>query len=335
MNNLSKKLIGWLLKAGISAGILWYILLNIPFSNILTLLKTADLRWFLLAFLCALSFSYCHALRMKIFTANQGMSLSVMQIFNIGLSSNFYSLFLPGGSLSGGPIRWYKLSQVDNMPAQALVSMVYNRIVHITTITGVGFLFWILDPSLKKDNSAGWLLAAAAIILVAFHFLALGKHTSSFLETWLHRISFIPQWIREKIKKILNSARQTQNLSPKSWFSIWVFSALGDAFGICSFYLLALALGVELNLIHWGWIRSSVVLLTLLPISIAGLGIREGAFVILLGPFGIEPTSAVAYSFILFIQILVLAGLGGLIEAKTSLFPNHSKPRTDEAAPTT
>jgi len=255
-----------------------------------------------------------------------------MQIFNIGLASSFYALFLPGGSLSGGPIRWYKLSQPDKMPAQALVSIVFNRIVHITSLAAIGFLFWILDPSLKKSSGAGLILVGATTLLISFHFLTLSKRMSSFIEKVFERSHFIPSWVREKTKKIFSSARQTQSLSPKSWFSIWIFSFVGEAFGIYAFYLLSLALHMEINWIHWAWIRSVVILLTLLPLSIAGIGIREAGLVLLLTPFGIEATSAVAYSFLMFTLIVMMAGLGGLIEAKNFLFPDKSNPQIREVS---
>jgi uncharacterized membrane protein YbhN (UPF0104 family) len=51
----------------------------------------------------------------------------------------------------------------------------------------------------------------------------------------------------------------------------------------------------------------------MIPISISGIGIREGAFVFFLGTLGISPDKALTLSLLWFLSI-VIAGLWGLCE---------------------
>ena len=63
------------------------------------------------------------------------------------------------------------------------------------------------------------------------------------------------------------------------------------------------------------WVRSALLLAGFLPISLLGLGVREGILMILLGPYGIPGTAAVAAGLLLLTRPLVLGITGGLLEA--------------------
>ena len=54
----------------------------------------------------------------------------------------------------------------------------------------------------------------------------------------------------------------------------------------------------------------------MIPISIAGLGVREGLLILLLRPFAVLDEEALAFSLLVFAVNVVLVGLlGDLIEA--------------------
>ena len=57
-------------------------------------------------------------------------------------------------------------------------------------------------------------------------------------------------------------------------------------------------------------------LVAILPISVAGLGVREGAMVILLAPCGVAAADALTYALLAFATTILAVGLlGGLLEA--------------------
>lgn len=86
--------------------------------------------------------------------------------------------------------------------------------------------------------------------------------------------------------------------------------------GIVAFALVADALEMELSYLTIGWTRLAAVLVTLLPISLAGLGLREDAFVLLLAPYAVAPADALTYSLLAFgTTVLAIGLIGGVIEA--------------------
>jgi glycosyltransferase 2 family protein len=64
-------------------------------------------------------------------------------------------------------------------------------------------------------------------------------------------------------------------------------------------------------------------LITMIPISISGLGVREGSLILLLKPYGIGNDDAVAFSFFIFTITVVMIGvIGGLFEGRRFLLKN-------------
>ena len=78
-------------------------------------------------------------------------------------------------------------------------------------------------------------------------------------------------------------------------------------------YVLALALGIEVTAVDCIALFPPVLLVTALPISIAGWGVREGAMMVAFGFIGVAPESALVLS-VLFGLVVIVASLpGGLI----------------------
>jgi hypothetical protein len=78
--------------------------------------------------------------------------------------------------------------------------------------------------------------------------------------------------------------------------------------------VLANGLGLSVSWVDWCWIFSVVSLAVFLPLTIAGIGIREGAFVGTLSLLDIPLEKGLALSFSLFGLNLLTALVGGLIE---------------------
>ena len=59
---------------------------------------------------------------------------------------------------------------------------------------------------------------------------------------------------------------------------------------------------------------SLVLLLQTLPISFAGIGLREGAYAYLFTMYGLPPEEGVLIGILFFSQILIVAFMGGVLE---------------------
>ena len=90
--------------------------------------------------------------------------------------------------------------------------------------------------------------------------------------------------------------------------------------GAAAFLCLASALAIPGDLFAWGLIRAAVILVTMMPVSVAGLGIRDISLVYLLGFYGVGGDHALALaSLVFFVTVLFVALLGGVSEVLRAL----------------
>jgi uncharacterized protein (TIRG00374 family) len=266
---------------------------------------------------------------MKLLTDKQGISLSVLQILGISFSTIFYGLFLPGGYLTGGLVRWHKLSKPDNKTTEAVAAIIFDNIIEIATLCAIGILFWVLERPSDRSYiglSLGAILSGLLLFYILIFTQAILRDDANLVD-----LPFIPNILRGKANKLTISLDRYRNLSPGYLGIILALSLACNLFGIVAHYLFALSLNIHISLITIAWIRSSLFILSILPISISGLGVREGALVFLLRPYGVSAADAVALSFLFLSLGLCIAGIGGLLEAVKLILPNRNKSEAKEA----
>jgi len=74
-------------------------------------------------------------------------------------------------------------------------------------------------------------------------------------------------------------------------------------------------MGIDISIYALAWIRAIIMLMALVPVTIAGLGIREVGFIVFLELYGVPKSSAFAFSLLLFFQHIIIASIGLLNEA--------------------
>ena len=92
----------------------------------------------------------------------------------------------------------------------------------------------------------------------------------------------------------------------------------------------AYALGIDVALTHLLIALPVISLIEMVPLTLAGLGTREAAFVLVLQNFGIAPAEAVALSLLAFFLGIVLASLPGAPSSPAASWPGsrHQSRRT-------
>lgn len=303
-----------LIRIIIAFGILYYLFIKIPYQDVVVSLSSANLQYLIPGLLVSILGHLIIGLRLKILTDEQGMSISIYQIFEINISTTFYRMFLPGGA---GAIRFYKLSSLDNKRAETLAALALDRIVATIALCLVGLLFWFLYfPSDSNYIALSMSLLLSGLILFSF-IIYFNKGAESAIKI-LDILNI--DYVASRIKKVFFALNRFRNLSSRSITIIFTVSIIMQMLGIGVYYLLAKSLGIEVSFLAMGWIRCVVVLISMIPISIAGLGIREGSLILLLRPFGILDEEALAFSLLVFAVNVVLVGfIGGLIEGEKLL----------------
>jgi glycosyltransferase 2 family protein len=304
----------------IAFAILYLLFSRIPLSNVISTLASTKLNYLIFASILTIISQLIVAYRLKFFTSIQGMSLTALQVFEINLATAFYGLFLPGGNLTGGAIRFYKLSVNDKKIAEAFASLALDRITATIALCNVGIVFWLIQVPSDSQYIIISMAAILFILILSIVILMISRRAlqvSRMID--LNKVSFIASSSR----KFFDTIDRFRNYSISAIVFILGISVISQILGVIVYYILALSLGIEISLFAMGWIRCVVVLISMIPISIAGLGIREGSLILLLRPFGVSDEEALALSLLVFVVNAVFIGfIGGLLEGKNYFYKN-------------
>jgi uncharacterized protein (TIRG00374 family) len=312
----SRQIILKFLRLCVAGVILFYLFEKVPVSDVVEALQKCQLSSLTLALVFLLLVQLTFGYRLKQLINFQGLDFSTFRVFKVNLIALFYSLFLPGGSFTGIVIRVYKLSDSRDDIAGIGLSVILDRTIATFTLCAIGVLFWMIESPDRFELILLLMLGVLAILTVI---LAI-----AFSETALPKIRFFRNGLERLIGRrldVLKKAVRNARITPKKLLlGNVMLSFTAQLLGVFCYYLLAASLNLNLSLISVGWLRSAVILTTMIPISISGIGLREGAMMILLQYYGLTGDQAIAYSLLVFTTTVLAAGLlGGLFEAVRQL----------------
>jgi uncharacterized membrane protein YbhN (UPF0104 family) len=96
-------------------------------------------------------------------------------------------------------------------------------------------------------------------------------------------------------------------------FKAFLYSVFVQISGIFAVYMLSRGIALDIPFLSLLIFVPIIILISFIPVSISGIGLREGAFVIFLGTIGVSPDLSVTLSILWFLSVVV-ASLWGLFE---------------------
>ncbi len=301
-----------------SVALLALIFRVVPFREVVQSIRTAEPGKLAIGFGLLFVGRLLAAWRMKLLTDEQGLRLRLTEIFEIGTTSTFYGLVLPG-TLSGGIVRWYKLARQGNA-AGALASLTWDRLADTAAVGVLGIFGWLLSRPTEAHGLLGPAMLGVSVALVALYVAGFSRIVGDVvlrpIEAATRRLRE-DGWLRGKLETVSVAARSYHGLGMVFPARVALLSLAVQLTGSVGFFIWAQALGWSVGLAEITWARACYTLVLLLPITFAGLGAREAVLILLLRPYGVTGAEAVALSFIQLGGTLALAILGGLFELRS------------------
>ncbi len=237
-------------------------------------------------------------------------SVRIATLIRISFISSFFANFLPS-SLSADAIRGYFLRRDQIQIAAVVSSVVLDRVVGFAALVllavGAGVIaLW--QGILESGVFAAVLISLGSLLLVVLAlvspgFLAMGA-----------RLQASPVYLLREAGNAVAAIHQYPWTGGRL-LKVMVLAAFVTAYGIVTSYVFFLSLHDPLPIGYFFLIMPVVILLTSLPISVGGLGVQEGALVIMLGALGVEAGHALLFGLVLRAASVVASLPGGLFYA--------------------
>jgi glycosyltransferase 2 family protein len=250
------------------------------------------------------------------------------RLLRIQYAALFAQLFLPT-SVGAAAVRAGLLFKYGTPFGIALNSVVIDRIV---ALGGLVLLASFFMPAIAASLSIGAgarevglvaVLTVAVLALVVY--AALRIRPFSF---WLDLVKRTPA--RHFVEPIEQSASRIW--SPARVLTVFTFSLTGQIVAIGAIFVLAKGSGLNVRLIDCILVMPPVMLLSALPISIAGWGIRESAMVVGFGLLGVSREAAFALSIQFAILGYIAAAPGALAWIEEAGRKNRNKHSTEPSS---
>jgi uncharacterized protein (TIRG00374 family) len=236
---------------------------------------------------------------------SRGVQLSFFYGMKVYCASMIWGLFLPT-TMGADAIRAYSTTRAGLNSNEIVASIIIERIVGFLSALVLGLLSLILlgslavfDGRLHLVASLGGVMLAGAIIIFVLSF------TDRLFKLVHHRLLYPFQDTR--IMKRLRQVHSTYQAYHNVKGSLAIFFGLTfseQLLPILYAWLIALGLGLNVSLLFIVGALPLAMLISRIPISVDGLGVFEGVFVLLMSLTGISAAEAVAIALIgRFLQI--------------------------------
>ena len=307
MNMSANNTLKFLLRLAATALILTLILRSINLSQVLNVLKQTRLDYLAAALLLQFSSTAVSAYRWQLIMQN----LQFGQNFAFYWRSYFKGMFFNQGlptSIGGDAVRMLDVAKLGFRKRDALYGVMVDRIIGLGALLSLTLLAYLLSPNLLPKPVHRPILMIISLGAAGFF----GIYIIHYF-TWLNRFP--------KLTVINTIAQRLHQALSFRRILLVVASLLIPFLALLGFFATGWALGLEYSLMIYFALVPPALLLTVVPISVAGWGVREGALVSLFSLIGADKTAVLMMS-LLYGITLIIVSLPGLI---TYLKGRHDK----------
>ncbi len=304
-SNTSSKLSTNLLKAGLSFALLAFLLTRVGLSTTIETLRGVETPYFLAALALFLVGVPLRAYRWQGLLSALRVDVPLPRLVVLYFVGAFFNSILPTG-VGGDVIRAYELTKDDASAAVAASTVLVDRATGLLVLLALALVSVVFSCRLVGASLA---LAIAAISLGTFA----GVGLLLWDDLWQQMSQRLP-WLGRLMarKGIEDFYRSLQVYRGRSVVRALAVSLIFNLLLIAVYHLIALSVGVKVSLWYLLLFVPLISFSLLLPISLSGLGVREGAYVLLFGQAGVPAPVALAMSLIFYSLHIATGLIGGV-----------------------
>ncbi len=300
-----KRLNNFWFKLLLGVVLLGFLFWRVDYRGLFHLLAAGRLLVLAVALVLLAANESSRIIRLHLLLKVKGLIYPPRRLAKIYFMSMFFGNFAPS-SLGSDVARFLFLRRdaADTSPAAVAAVILADRIIGLL---GLGFLFLV-----------GLILAGARVV----DLLAVLGHSISLPTGWLvlgfsvglAALAVLWFWFRERLRRVFAETKVFFS-QPKICLQSFFWSVLYQLLISIVFYLIYLGL-TQTALITLAefilWVPI-ITLISLLPLSVGGLGLREWSFVFLFAATAAPATELIATSLTFFVFMLVQSAIGGAV----------------------
>lgn len=292
-----------LVKAGVSGFLLYFALNFVNIETVASRLSRIEPAWLALGMLALAVQILLLAVRWRQVVIRCGVDLPLRHMFRISMIALFFNQTLPS-SVGGDAMRIWLVGKQANWRI-ATYSVFLDRVIGVLALAVlvVVCLPWTLE---LVSNPIG----RTALLVIGLGSLGAG---AVFISLAWERLRILQRW--SPTRHLAASAKVAVAIirSPRTLVTIFALSILIHLMTAVAAWCAARSVSANLSLLHSLFLVLPVVLVSIVPISIAGWGVREGAMVAAFAYAGLPQSDGLIVSLLFGAGNLLMGAVGGLI----------------------
>jgi uncharacterized membrane protein YbhN (UPF0104 family) len=219
----------------------------------------------------------------------------LLSLFFIG---SFFNTFLPG-RVGGDVIKTFYLYRDTGKGGISIASVFMDRYMGLCAMVVISLIAFTGGYSYIKGTEIVWIIPVAFGVFLIISFI-------------LWKVN----WGKIRFLGAFYNPLMEYKMRERIIYNGLLLSLIVQVIGITEVYLLSLAIGLKVPVIYFFIFVPIINVISAIPISIAGLGVRETGFVALFkmvfSELGVTSDHAVSLSILLFIAMCLINLIGGI-----------------------
>ncbi len=303
---MNRKQLFNILKIIVSIALIYWIVRGIDVQKLKTVLAGAKIGWLLVALAFSLAGVLARVKRWHVLLASLSVRVPFWELTQIYFVGFLFNNLLPSG-LGGDAIRMMELNRHSSRAGDAVTSVLVDRMVGLfgslsLALVALVFRWRAVPPQIAVTA----VVAIAGIAITAFLLIDATVYNA------LRKVSLFRTLT--DIKFVSGVFRSFQDYNLRTLARAYGFSLLLSVALIGMNFSIGTALGARVAPEHYLVFVPLASIVLILPISFAGLGVRESAYVYLFGQVGVAQEVALGLSLLVYFIGNAIPGLlGGIV----------------------
>lgn len=294
------------LKLAISSSLLYLVLTKTGIEEVFLTLKSVSILSFIAAVALYIVAQMTSTIRWKLLLPE---GIGIRRVFSLYMIGAFFNTLLPG-VIGGDAVKGFYLYQLTGKGSMSLASVFMDRYIGFIGLIIICTLSFPFGYKYFSGSHLEWMLPFVIVSFIIASFLIFGLRLGRQIRLLSEFYAYFHTY-RNQTRIILQALGLSIILQLMVIFTV---------------YVLALGMGQDIPFLVFLIFLPLIILFTMIPVSISGLGVRESAFVLFFGLVGMKPEVSTALSLLWFLTVTT-ASLIGLIEYlkfKKELAPENS-----------
>lgn len=294
------------MRIGITSVLLVVLFGKTDLKALFHIVFSAHLGYLLAAFSLYLFLNFLIVLRWQALLKGLAIDLPLPRTLLTYLSSQFFNLVLPS-TIGGDALRTLEIARhTQKHSSGVLATVVLDRVGGFFGLMTVLVFALIFGYRFLNDPS----IIVTALVLSGLILFLIGI---AFSRRFFHSIfRFVPFKKAREYLYLIHEATASYRGRPGVLWTVWLLACAVQGGLPLVYYWAALSIGAQVPLTYFFIFVPVVTAISVIPVSIGGLGVRDTACVVLFAKVGMLAEKAFAVSLVNFIFIFIVGLFGGL-----------------------